>query len=119
MHLSLELLSISAETIESKEEGVESFEGSASEGKSFRDSNDSKSFGADLIRTFSSSVNLSRKEHFWAVSLGSLYFQCLVLQYKSGQAFSLKGQIVNILGLVGHISSQLCVLFCFCNLLKI
>ena len=32
MHLSLELLSISAETIESKEEGVESFEGSTSEG---------------------------------------------------------------------------------------
>uniref|UniRef100_A0A452EDT5 Sp1 transcription factor n=1 Tax=Capra hircus TaxID=9925 RepID=A0A452EDT5_CAPHI len=40
-----ELLSISAETIESKEEGVESFEGSASEGKSFRDSNDSKGSG--------------------------------------------------------------------------
>ena len=37
MHLSLELLSISAETTESKEEGVESFEGSASEGKSFRE----------------------------------------------------------------------------------
>lgn len=71
------------------------------------------------MKTFSSSVTLSRKEHFWAVSLGSLYIQCLVLQYKSGQTFFVKAQIVNSLGLVGHISSQLRVLFCFCNLLKI
>lgn len=41
-----------------------------------------------------------RKEHFWAVSLGSLCFPVpLVLQNKGRQTFLLKGQVENILGL--------------------